>query len=134
MPPVLLILADWRHPNRVRKERYPIILSHGKLTQGAEDLLQPREIAGAEAEQVEVVRRAVRPLEPRSGGSLARLVVLMLGVGLRSPECEEQRALDDELSGVGGTAEPIQVTLQCIPHQHELELLLPLMRKDEQAG
>ncbi len=129
---VFEILADRRRPHGLWQEHEPVVLVDGELElrEVAEHLLQPREIAGAEAEQVEVVRRPMRARAVLSGRARAACGILL---ALLVPEREQERPLDHELSGIGRAPQAVQEPLQPVAHEQQLELLLALVRQPQQA-
>jgi hypothetical protein len=77
-----------------------------------EDSFEVRQLCRAKTQEIGVTRRAMWNVEPQA---------------------EQQRPFQQELTGVGGDAEPVQQTLEGIAGQDEIEVLPGLASAVEQT-
>src|SRR6266508_2495890 len=99
--------AERLDQDRLRRQ-VEAIVRHWEAAQLFEDLLHPRGVFVAKAEQVEISGRSVSPL---------------------APESEKGCAFHDELVSIVGAGEAKQEPLDGVAAEDELEVLLPCVRQ-----
>lgn len=110
-PGVVGLLANLCRLDCIRSKHHPVLGVYPADI--PEDSFEVRQLGRAKTQKIGVTRRAMWNVEP---------------------QIEQQRSFQQELTGVGGDAEPVQQALEGITGQGEIEVLPGFTSTVEQAG